>query len=198
VKPKRIGADDRPLAPTSPTGSRWRSRLLSMIADSSSGVSLRPQHRLRGHRGCGHWLTGSTRTERRRTAMLRRARQQWLHSPRAGGENDCHHLHMTSYTWLAGPNATGPIEAPRVHQLSRRRDLGVNSSRTAVCRVSVAQFVMWVRSRKIDGSNYAAPAAIDAGYSSFGSELKTQWPFGGLHLSRTALRRAGASHYHRR
>jgi hypothetical protein len=40
--------------------------------------------------------------------------------------------------------------------------------------------------------------AIDAGYSSFGSELKTQWPFGGLHLSRTVLHRTRASHYHRR
>ena len=39
--------------------------------------------------------------------------------------------------------------------------------------------------------------AIDAGYSSFGSELKTQWPFGGLHLSQTVLRRTTASHHRR-
>src|SRR5262249_61280442 len=44
----------------------------------------------------------------------------------------------------------------------------------------------------------SASPAIDAGYSSFGDEPKTQWPFGGLHLSRTALRRTGASRYHRR
>src|SRR5262245_57783734 len=40
----------------------------SVLADSSSGAFLRP-HRLWGHRGCGRWLTGSTRTERRRTDM---------------------------------------------------------------------------------------------------------------------------------
>jgi hypothetical protein len=40
--------------------------------------------------------------------------------------------------------------------------------------------------------------AMDAEYSSLGSELKTQWLFGGLRLNQTVLRRTGASHYHRR
>ena len=33
------------------------------------GRILGPPHRLMGHRGCGRWLTGITRTERRRTGM---------------------------------------------------------------------------------------------------------------------------------
>ena len=35
-------------------------------------------------------------------------------------------------------------------------------------------------------TRYSIDLAIDAGHSSFGSELNTQWPFGGLHLGRMA------------
>src|SRR5213080_4157992 len=65
-------------------------------------------------------------------------------------------------------------------------------------RKGPGELVFWVRSREIgkDGSNYGRPVMRDT--LRFGSELKTQWPFGGLHLSRTVLRRTGASRYRRR
>jgi hypothetical protein len=58
----------------------------SMLTDSLSGAFLGPPHRLLWeHLGYGRWLTGIMSTARRRTAMPRRARLRWPHSPRAGG-----------------------------------------------------------------------------------------------------------------
>jgi hypothetical protein len=41
---------------------------------------------LRGHSGCGRWLTGITRTERPRTDMRQQGRRPCRHSLRAGTE----------------------------------------------------------------------------------------------------------------
>jgi hypothetical protein len=41
----------------------------SVLTESSSGAFSRPPNRLRGSPGCGHWLTGITRTESPRTDM---------------------------------------------------------------------------------------------------------------------------------
>src|SRR5262245_31594775 len=38
-----------------------------------------------GRRGCGRWPSDSTKIEHRRTAIARRARPPWRHSPRVGG-----------------------------------------------------------------------------------------------------------------
>jgi hypothetical protein len=58
----------------------------SVLTDLSSGAFLRPLNRLRGHPGCGRWLTGITRTERRRTDMRQHGRPLCRHSLGAGTE----------------------------------------------------------------------------------------------------------------
>src|SRR6266566_9737222 len=60
----------------------------SVLTEPSSGAFLRPPHRLRGHPGCGRWLTEITRTARPRMATRRRATLLWRHSRRAGGGNE--------------------------------------------------------------------------------------------------------------
>jgi hypothetical protein len=74
-----------------PECSRRRSRQMtittsSVLTESSSGAFLRPPHRLRGHPGCGRWLTGITRTERLRTDMRQHGRRPCRHSLGAGTE----------------------------------------------------------------------------------------------------------------
>src|SRR6516165_199598 len=69
--------------PSSPdTLKRVAPALTAMTIATSS--FLRPPHRLWGHPGCGHWLTGITRTERRRTDMRQHGTALCRHSPGAG------------------------------------------------------------------------------------------------------------------
>src|SRR5262245_24231534 len=55
----------------------------SVLGGSSSGAFLKP-HRLRGHRGCGRWLTENTRTERRRMDTRQHATPPCRHLLGAG------------------------------------------------------------------------------------------------------------------
>src|SRR5262249_12574711 len=56
----------------------------SVLTVSSSDAFLRPPHRLWGHPGCGRWLTGITRTARRRTNMRQHGTPLCRHSLKVG------------------------------------------------------------------------------------------------------------------
>jgi len=68
---------------------RWSNDDFDVVTNGSwSAEFSRPMRHLSGHRGCGHWRSGTMKIARRRTAMLQRARPRWRRLPRAGGGYD--------------------------------------------------------------------------------------------------------------
>src|SRR6478609_7406428 len=77
----------KPAASSRPSG-KWKDETMTCLPMAlSSAVSSRSMRHRWERRGCGHSSSRTMKAARQHTAMLRRARPQWRHSPKAGGGN---------------------------------------------------------------------------------------------------------------